>query len=99
MGQDAGFVGLDLAEPVATGRHPAAAAIFVPDGGEGERPGLFEQGEAGGEIAGHLGGAEFRDGLEQGEEERLDRVAGADGPGGDAIDAGIEKIEADGGAG
>ena len=72
-----------------------AAAVLVPHGADWEGFGLFLQGEAGGVIAGLLGFAQADGGLKQALEEGAQHVAGADDPGGDAVDAGIEIIEAD----
>jgi hypothetical protein len=49
-------------------------------------------------VAGFFGGAKPCGGFEEGAEQGLLRGAGADDPGGDAVDGGVELIEADGGA-
>ena len=48
--------------------------MFVPDGGEGQRFTFFHEDEAGGVVAGLLGGAEGFHRFEQGEEEALEQA-------------------------
>ena len=69
--------------------------MFLPDGSERKRLGFFHECQAGGDVAGALCLAQERCGLEQSGKEGLDGRAGADDPGRDAVDAGIEEIEAD----
>ncbi len=59
---------------------------------------LPRQCEAAGGVAFGFEAAEAVEGLEEGEQEGLLRGPGADDPGGDAVDAGVEVVEADVGA-
>jgi hypothetical protein len=88
----------DFGEPGTAGGDVLCFAIRIPDRAPGQALGILHQREAAGEIAGLLGlaqGGRF----EQGDEKGLERVAGADGPCGDAVDTGIEEIQTDVGAG
>ena len=76
-----------------------AGAEFVPDGAGGEEFGFFEQGEAGGEVGVFFESLELGGGFEECEEECFLHGAGADGPGGDAVDGCVEEVEADVGSG
>jgi hypothetical protein len=80
---------------LAVGGGLVAPAILFPDGAPWEGFAVFHEGEAGGVIAGVLGGAQFVQRTEEAEEQGFLRGARADYPGGDAVDAGIEEIEAD----
>ena len=98
FGEDGGFVGFDFVHVAEADGGVVAAAEFVPDGAERQSAGFFKERQARGVVAGGFGGAEAGGGFEEGGEEGFLRGAGADDPGGDAIDGGVEVIEADGGA-
>ena len=95
FGEDFAFVGFDLVEVGGAGGGVLGGAVVVPDGAEGEGFGFFQEGEAGGVVAFVFGGAEFGGGFEEGDEEGFEHGAGADDPGGDAVDGGVEEVEAD----
>ena len=68
---------------------------MIPDGAEGQRLEFLEQRQPRGSIALGLERRRASRRLEQGEQERLEHVPRADDPGGHAVDAGVEEVEAD----
>ncbi len=96
--QDILFVLADLGEPGAVGGDTLLVAVVFPDGGPGERLGFFHQGEAGGEVTDALEFLVLMVGFKEREAEGAEEVAGADDPGGDAVDAGVEEIQTEVGA-
>ena len=87
-----------LAEPVGAG-DILALEIFIPDDAERKHLAFLEQSEAAGIVAGGFELAEFRGRFEKRDEQGLEGATGADDPGGDAVDAGVEVVEADVSAG
>lgn len=75
-----------------------AAAVLGPDACPWHAFACLKQGEAGGVVATRLRIEESGARFEEREEQSLLGGSGADGPGGDAIDGGIEEIQAEVGA-
>ncbi len=72
------LVGAHAFQPGSTEGDIGAAAVFVPDGAEGQGLQLLECGEAAGEVAGDFQIAQSGGGFEEGEKECLERIARAD---------------------
>ena len=72
--------------------------MFGPDLAHRERLGVFHLGQAAGPIPLGLQRPQRRGRLQQRGEQALEAVAGADRPGGDAVDARVEVIQPDEGA-
>ena len=72
--------------------------MVVPHCSEGHELHVLEQGQARGKVACLFHLAECVDRLEQGDEQGLEQVARADGPCGDAVDAGVEIVQPEMGA-
>src|ERR1035438_6485320 len=93
-GQDGLFVLADFVEPGYAHGYTFLRAVGVPDGGPGEALLLFEHYHPLGEVHFRFGGLEPVRGFEQGDQKRLEHVARADHPGGHAVDAGVEVVQA-----
>ena len=89
---------LDLSQPIDAGRDVLRLAISIPNRAPWQAFGFLHQREARGVVAGSLGVAKGAR-LQQGHQQRLERVARADGPSSNPVDAGVEEIQADVGAG
>ena len=94
FGEDFTLVFPRFVEPIGADRDVLRFAILIPDSSPGHTFEFFHERETGSEIPGFFGFLESC-WLEQGYEKGLERIAGADSPSGDAVDAGIEEVEAD----
>jgi hypothetical protein len=94
-GKDVDFVAFDVVQPCAADRDARTQAVVIPDGAVGERLEFFLQRQAGGQVAGGFGRAQQVDGFDQGQQQGFDHAPRADDPGGDAVDAGVEEVQAD----
>src|SRR6266403_183568 len=93
--QDVALVVSHDVEPTEADGDALPLAVVVPDRSPRHRFLLLEHGEARGAVPSPLGPGQACPGLEQRPQDRLAHVAGADHPGGDAVDARVEEVEPD----
>src|ERR1700677_4106531 len=86
------LVAAAVVEPLAVRRRAVPEAELVPDRPQGQRLVVLDQRKASGEVARALEAPQLRRRLKQAGEQALLRVAGADGPRGDPVDAGVKEI-------
>src|SRR6267378_3422741 len=91
--QDVALVVSHDIEPAEAGGDALPLAVVFPHRSPRHRLLLLENGEARRVVPSPLGVGQARRGLQQRPQDRLAHVAGADHPGGDAVDARIEEVE------
>src|SRR5437879_5807116 len=85
---------LDSGQPLQAARHIVAAAMLFPYRTEGQRFGLLQKGEPGGQVPSGLQLSQASYGFQKGDQQRLQGGPGADDPRSHAIDARVEVVEA-----
>ncbi len=93
--QDVFFVRLHFTHESSAGRHVGFEAVVIIDCAEREYLALLQKRHAARVVPIDFEGAEFGSRFDERDEQRFDHAAGADDPGGDAVDAGVEIIESD----
>ena len=83
------------AQPALADGNAALLAVIIPDRAERQRARFLEKREARGVIACRLGARRRSIGSSRARRSALSMIARADDPGGDAVDAGVEVIQAD----
>ncbi len=85
----------NVVQPGGADGYPGSQAVIVPHRGPRQCLLLFEQGQPGGVIAFGLGLAQCIQRLQQRQQQGLQQATRSHRPGGHAIDAGVEKVQAD----
>src|SRR5438270_708585 len=95
FGQHIVLVRLDLRQPRLADGGLVAETVVVPHRAVGERLVFLHQRQPGGQVALGLEMAELFGRLQQRDQQRLEHRPRADHPGGDAVDRGVEVVQAE----